>query len=99
MRGLRLVGASSVAGQTPRNIPTATAPVRRAIRLWLPLTPFLLLLGPLVMVASPLASLTRAGRQIRPVRAAWLLGGLLLALSGTSVRVDTPKVRIRIHIL
>ena len=99
MRHLRFVGASSLTGQTQRNVPTIRTHVTRAIRLWLPLTPLVLLFGPVVMAVSPLAALTRAGRRIGPVRAAWALGGLLLALSGTRISVDTPTVQVRIHIL
>ena len=110
MRHLRAVGAANItvhntsraANITVHNTsrsPIAGARARRAIRLWLPLTPLLLVLGPLVMIASPLAALTRSGRRIGPVRTAWAMGGLLLALSGTRFSVDTQTVQIRIHIL
>ena len=99
MRHLHVVGGSSVAGR-PRGMEAVSAsPVIRSVRLWLPLTALVLLLAPLVMVAAPFAALTRAGRRINPVRAAWTLGGLLLALSGTRVSVDTAAVQLRIHIL
>ena len=99
MRQLRVVGGSSIARRSRGTGAVTGAPATRSIRLWLPLTPLVLLLGPLVMVAAPLAALIPAGRRVNPVRAAWSLGGLLLALSGTRVSVDTPTVQLRIHIL
>ncbi len=69
------------------------------IRLWLPLTPLVTLLSPLAMLAAPLLDLHPAGRRLRPIRAAWALGGLLLSLSGTRIEVDSPRASIRIHIL
>jgi hypothetical protein len=99
MRQLRVVGGSSVADQIRGTRAVSAAPVTRSIRLWLPLTPLVLLLGPLVMIAAPFAAFTRAGRRINPLRAAWTLGGVLLALSGTQVSVDTAAVQLRIHIL
>lgn len=68
------------------------------IRLWIPLTPLLGLLSPLVMLASPLARLGRRTRHVPTVRAAWALGAVLMSLSGTSVNVETPRATIRIHI-
>jgi hypothetical protein len=66
--------------------------------LWLPLTPFVVLLAPIVLVGSPLALVTRAGRRIAPWRAAWAMGAVLLSLSGLQIEVETAAVRIRIRI-
>jgi len=68
------------------------------IRLWIPLTPLLALLSPLVMLAAPFARLGRRTRHVPTVRAAWALGAVLMSLSGTAVDVETPRATIRIHI-
>ena len=81
------------------------------IRLWLPLTPlwvilspFALLLAPLVAFAPRLAPMNRSARALRdainahPFRAAFMLGGVLLAMSGTVVDVDAPGARVHIRI-
>ena len=99
MRHSPVVGGSSITPFRRGTIAVAGASAPRSIRLWLPLTPLALLLGPLAMIAAPFVVLSRRGRRINPVRAAWSLGGVLLALSGTQIDVDTPAVRIRIRIL
>ncbi len=77
----------------------ARAPRRRvAVSLWLPLTPILALLSPVVLVGAPLAWITRTGRRVSPVRLAWTIGILLTSLSGTVIAVDAPGARIRIRI-
>ncbi|MGH6972077.1 MAG: hypothetical protein ACREEQ_10750, partial [Caulobacteraceae bacterium] len=60
--------------------------------LWLLMAPFALLLAPALRLAPE-------GRQVRPYRAAWALGGMLMALSGTLVHVETPAALIHIRIL
>jgi hypothetical protein len=69
------------------------------LRLWIPLTPLLALLSPIVLLASPFARLSRRTRHVPTVRAAWALGGVLMALSGTTVNVETRDAVIRIYIL
>jgi hypothetical protein len=86
-------------GSHPRPARIARASRRRvSISLWLPLTPILALLSPLVLVGAPLAWMTRAGRRVSPVRLAWTIGALLTSLSGTVIAVDAPGARIRIRI-
>lgn len=80
-----------------RSYRVARGPV--LIRPWLPLKPLVALLSPLAMLAARLLDLHPAGRRLRPIRAAWALGGLLLSLSGTHIDVDSPRASIRIHIL
>ena len=89
-----------------------THPAKRTVvRLWLPLTPlwiilapFALLLAPLLLLAPPLmphraeARAVRAAMVVHPYRTAFAVGSALLALSGTSVDVDTPDALVRIRI-
>jgi hypothetical protein len=99
-RGLRVGGAPRAMAQR-RAALGAGHPARRqvSIGLWLPLTPLFLLLSPFPLIAAPLAKLDPRLRRANPWRAVWVVGRLLLSLSGTRIAVDTPAVRIRIHIL
>ncbi len=67
--------------------------------LWLPLTPLFWLFAPLALILAPFASANPAIRRIGPYRAIWLLGAILLSLSGTSIHIEGPKARLRLHIL
>jgi hypothetical protein len=66
--------------------------------LWLPLTPVLALLAPLALVGAPCLLLHPIARRASPLRLAWILGAVLLGLSGTAIRVETPRVQIQIRI-
>jgi hypothetical protein len=68
------------------------------IRLWLPLTPLWILLAPFAVLLSPLLAVTPAARGVSPLRAAFAIGAVLLAMSGTVVEVDAPGATIRIRI-
>ena len=86
-------------GVTPlKSVPAR--PVRRTVvRLWLPLTPLWIILSPFAILAAPLLLLLAPQtRGIRPFRAVFALGGLLFALSGTVVDVDTPDALVRLHL-
>jgi len=72
---------------------------RAVIRLWLPLTPLWLILAPFALLVSPALTLAPATRRMSPFRAAWAVGRLLLALSGTQIEVDSPAALVRIHIV
>ncbi len=71
---------------------------RTVVQLWLPLTPLFALLAPFALLVSPLIALSPEMRRVNPLRAAWAIGGVLLALSGTVVDVDTPDAVVRIRI-
>ena len=72
---------------------------RVAIRLWLPLTPLFVLLAPFALIAAPLiAAAVRPARGVAPLRAALALGGVLLALSGTVINVESRQALVRIRI-
>jgi hypothetical protein len=82
-----------------RTRPVARPRRRLALRLWLPLTPLWILLAPFALLLAPLLLATCAGRRLRPLPALWALGGVLFALSGTVIDVDSPRATIRLRIL
>ena len=71
---------------------------RTVVRLWLPLTPLWLILSPFAILFAPLLLLAPQTRGIRPFRAVFAVGALLLALSGTVIDVETPDALVRIRI-
>jgi hypothetical protein len=71
---------------------------RVVLRLWLPLTPVLLLLAPLPVLAIPLLYLL-PGPRVNWAAAVFILGDLLLALGGTDVLVDARQAHVRLKIL
>ncbi len=101
MKDLPIVSWRRPVNLAPQPLRFSRARVRRGpvtIRLWIPLTPLLALVSPVVMLASPFARLGPRGRRVPTVRAAWALGAVLMSLSGTAVSVETPRATIRIHI-
>ena len=92
MRALAATGAGP--------LPAIPAPRRRpiSIALWLPLTPVLILLAPLALLAAPFVAANRRVRAAGPLRLLWALGALLTSLSGTRIDVDTPEARVRLRI-
>lgn len=71
----------------------------RHIRLWLPLSPFFLLLAPVALLLSPLGYLAPGRYRSKPVLAVLALGTLLLSLSGTEVAIDASDRHVLIKIL
>lgn len=69
-----------------------------SIRLWLPLTPLWLVLSPFALLLAPLVTLAPEMRGVRPYRAVWAIGGVLLSMSGTHVIVEAPGATVRIRI-
>jgi hypothetical protein len=78
-------------------VPLRTAR-RTVLRLWLPLTPLWIALAPFALLLSPALILAPQLRGVRPAQAAWAIGRMLLALSGTEVDVHTPDARIHVTI-
>lgn len=72
---------------------------RRRIRLPLPLTPLLILLSPLLAPVLAIIALGLGRFGVRSGRAFIGLVGLLFALSGTRVEVDSPDAQVLITIL
>ena len=73
-------------------------PKRVLVRLWLPLTPLLLLLAPIPILLIPLLYLAPPLRGMNCAAAVFRLGDALLALSGTDIHVDTSDALVRIRI-
>ncbi|MGH6909661.1 MAG: hypothetical protein ACREE0_22290 [Phenylobacterium sp.] len=73
-------------------------PRRTVVRLWLPLTPLLVLLAPIPILLIPLLYLAPPLRGMNCAAAVFRLGDTLLALSGTDIDVDTADALVRIRI-
>lgn len=82
----------------PRTEPVEPRP-RRPIRLWLPLTPFLILLSPLLLLALGIAVLLPRPLGVNPAHVVLGVGRMLLALNGTHVEVESPNASVLIKIL
>lgn len=79
--------------------PVEFAPRRTVVRLWLPLTPLFLLLAPFALLLAPLGYLAPRGLRVNPFAAAFAVGRVLMAFSGTVIDVDVPDALVRIKIL
>ena len=71
---------------------------RTVVRLWLPATLIFLLLSPFAILLSPLLWLAPEPYGRNPFRTVFALGVLLLSLGGTVVDVDTRDARVLIRI-
>lgn len=80
---------------------TALALPRPRRRIWLPLplTPILILLSPLLLPLFGLAALVLGANGVPPGRAFAGLIGLLFALRGTRLEVDSPQALVLITLL
>jgi hypothetical protein len=56
------------------------------------------MLTPLALLALPVVGMIAARRGLSPWPILLGLGGLIVALSGTSVEIDSPTAQVRIHI-
>jgi hypothetical protein len=83
-------------GRRPRR---AAARRRPEFRLWLPMLLIWLLLAPLLILLSPLLILGLAMAGLKPFRALAALLGLLAAVGGTRIEVDSPDGLIDIHLI
>ncbi|HSV03065.1 MAG TPA: hypothetical protein VLI41_07640 [Phenylobacterium sp.] len=101
-RAMSAFAEAAIEGRPPPLRPRAgpRRPGRRTVvRLWLPLTPLLLLLAPFAIALAPLGFLAPARFRPNPFLAVFAIGGLLLSLGGTDVRVDTREAHLRLKIL
>lgn len=71
----------------------------RRVRLWLPLTPLFWALSPFALLIAPLITLAPPLRGMNPYAAAVAIGHLLTSLGGTEVDIDAPGARVRVRIL
>ena len=77
----------------------APSPARQiVVRLWVPLTPILLLLAPFALLLIPVLYFVPRSWRLEPFAAVLGMGRLLLSLSGTYVDVRTPDAIVRIRI-
>lgn len=68
------------------------------VRLWIPITPLVILLAPAAMLFAPLAHRQARARGMNPWAAAWALGVVLRSLAGTSIDVETRKACIHLKL-
>jgi hypothetical protein len=74
-------------------------PRRVVIRLWLPLTVLFLLLSPFALLLTPLLYFAPPPYGDRPLKTVLGIGAVLMSLSGTDVDVDTRDARVHIKIV
>jgi uncharacterized membrane protein len=70
----------------------------RAVRLWLPLFLIWLVLLPFALLLAPFLLVALAVMGRRPIAIFAGLFGLLAALSGTRIEVNSPQAAVFIHI-
>jgi hypothetical protein len=88
--------AGRITPTSPRDV---SAPEKRTVvRLWLPLTPLWILLAPFALLLAPTLKLFPATRGAPVFKTAMTFGVALIAMSGTSVDVDTRDALVRIRI-
>ena len=69
---------------------------RRPIRLWIPLLPVLIVLSPLLLVASLVLVAVCVVYRVNPARAFAAGWGLLWALNGLEVEVQEGRNEVRV---
>lgn len=72
---------------------------RAQVRLWLPLTPLFVLLAPFALLLALIAFVPARLAGVNALEAAWRVGALLMALSGTHVEVEARDAFVRIKIV
>lgn len=83
-----------------RTVPRVRKPgPRRDINLWLPLTPLLILLSPLLLLAAGIAVFLPRPLGGNPAMVVLGVGRMLMALSGTEVEVDSRAANVHVKIL
>ena len=68
------------------------------VRLWIPLLPVLLILSPIVVLATVIAAAACVAYRVNPVRAFWSGWRLLCALRGTRVDVAQGRSTVLVQI-
>jgi hypothetical protein len=71
---------------------------RTVVRLWLPMTAIFLLLSPFAILLAPLIYFAPPPYGYRPFATVMGVGRLLMSLGGTVVDIDTPDALVRIKI-
>jgi hypothetical protein len=78
--------------------PATPARKRTVIALWLPLTPVWILLAPLALLAAPALAISRETRGMPPYKTAFMVGAVLLSMSGTVIDITAPDAVVRLRI-
>ena len=73
-------------------------PNHRTFRLWIPVVPVLIVLAPLLLLATFAAIIACLVFGIRPLRALVAVGRLVCALKGTCIEVDQPEALVLLDI-
>jgi hypothetical protein len=72
---------------------------RVVVRLFLPLTPIVLLLSPFAVLVALLCIPAAPLLRVNPLAAALATGRVLLALGGTDITIDTRDAFVRLRIV
>ena len=72
---------------------------RPRVRLWLPLTPILILVSPLLLLMAAIAIFLPRPFGMNPAHLILGVGRVLMALNGTHVEVESPHASVLIKIL
>jgi hypothetical protein len=70
----------------------------RDLRLWIPMRLGLVLLSPLLLISLPILWMALGRRRLSPWRGIRALIGLLVALPGTRIDVESRGRRVRIDL-
>jgi hypothetical protein len=82
-----------------RERPRPAGARRPRLRLWLPLTPILILLSPLLLLIAGIAVFLPRPLGMNPAQFVLGVGRVLMALNGTHVEVESPHASVLIKIL
>jgi hypothetical protein len=94
-----MITTTSLPAPMGRGVRPLDAPQRTEVRIWLPLIVVWIVLAPFLVLLSPLLIIGLAMAGLNPFRALAAGLGLLAALGGTRVEVDTPDALVNIHLV
>lgn len=97
-RALRRLEAMQVRAERLRWRTVARPKRDRAIRLWIPVTPILLLLSPVILLAMGVAVFLPKPLGVNPAEMVLGIGRFLASLNGTEVDVEQERRSIRIRL-
>ncbi|WP_304171318.1 hypothetical protein [Phenylobacterium aquaticum] len=97
-RALRRLEAMRVRAERLRWRTVARPKRDRAIRLWIPVTPILLLFSPLILLALGIAVFLPKPLGVNPAEVVLGVGRFLASLNGTQVDVEQERRSIQIKL-
>ena len=71
---------------------------KRDVRLWLPITPILILLSPIILVGVGIAAILPRPIGINPAYLVLGVGRFLAALNGSQIDIESARARVHIKI-